>query len=371
MQTHDPNAFATQLSYKLASRSRHVCVLLGAGASRACGLPDLPTLTEKVLEQLSDPDRAAFQSEMGAGNIESGLSHLRRVAALLNDGQEFNGLTKARAKELDKLVCSKIAGELGLAKANLKPAQMLAAWAGRSRYSKPVEVFTVNYDLLMETAFEAQKVPYFDGFLGTLRANFHTDLVENNGEDRVPSFYVRLWKLHGSVNWLSIEGEGNVSRRIIRVGTELKEEEVAAIYPSDEKYEESRRVPFLVLHDRFRRSLNEPETLSIISGYSFGDSHLNELIYEAAGRRARSEFIVFMYEDIPASIAERAEHTPNLQVVSAKEAIIGGIRADWVVPQNQSSCWIDDSFALIDFRHLARYLGRISNDKDVEENERT
>lgn len=371
MQPHDPNNFATQLSYKLASRSRHVCVFLGAGASRACGLPDLITLTSRVLEQLEEADRLTFEAEMGVGNLESGLSRLRRVAALLNDDQELGGLTKVKAKELDKLICSKIAGELGLDNADLKPVQMLAAWAGRSRYSKPVEIFTVNYDLLMETAFEAEKVPYFDGFLGTLRANFHTDLVENVGEDRVPSFYVRLWKLHGSVNWLSLEGEGSPARRIVRVGTDIDDEAVAAIYPSDEKYEESRRVPFLVLQDRLRRSLNDSETLAIISGYSFGDSHLNELIFEAASRRERSEFIVFMYEDIPALIAERAEHTPNLQVLSAKEAIIGGVRADWVVPQHPASCWGDDGFALRDFRHLARYLGRISSDKDVEENERT
>lgn len=371
MPLHDPNSFATQLSYKLASRSRHVCVFLGAGASRACGLPDLSTLTDNVLQNLSANDRATFQAEIGTGNLESGLSRLRRVAALLNEGQELNGLTKIKAKELDKLVCRKIAGELGLESADLRPAQMLAAWAGRSRYVRPVEIFTVNYDLLMETAFEAQKVPYFDGFLGTMKANFHTELVENNGEDQVPNFFVRLWKLHGSVNWLSLEGESNTLRKIVRVGAKLQDEEVAAIYPSDEKYEESRRVPFLVLQDRFRRSLNEPETLAIISGYSFGDSHLNELIFDAASRRERSEFVVFVFDEIPDWLAERAEHTPNLQVLTAQEAIIGGVRANWAPPLAPVSSWIDDSFGLRDFRHLAQYLGRISKDKDMEEKDRT
>ena len=369
MDTHDPNNFATQLSYKLASRSRHVCVFLGAGASRACGLPDLSTLTAKVLENLSEEDRTTFQAEIGTGNLESGLSRLRRVAALLNDKQELNGLTKARAKLLDRVVCGKIAGELGLDGADLGPMKMLAAWAGRSRYAKPVEIFTVNYDLLMETAFESQKVPYFDGFLGTMRANFHTELVENSGEDQLPNFFVRLWKLHGSLNWLSLDSDGISSRQIVRVGARLEDKDVAAIYPSDEKYEESRRVPFLVLQDRFRRSLNEPETLAIISGYSFGDSHLNELIYEAAGRRERSEFVAFVFGEIPDALAEWAGHTPNLQVISAKEAIIGGIRAAWIAPANPVSVWSDDHLNLSDFRYLAQYLGRISKDKDLEDHE--
>jgi hypothetical protein len=52
--------------------------------------------------------------------------------------------------------------------------------------------------------------------------------------------------------------------------------------PSDAKYEESRRVPFVVLHDRLRRALQQPETLVIIAGYLFSDDDLNELIFDAA-----------------------------------------------------------------------------------------
>jgi hypothetical protein len=44
-----------------------------------------------------------------------------------------------------------------------------AAWAARTNYLTPLEVFTVNYDLLIEEAFEEFLVPYFDGFVGTLR----------------------------------------------------------------------------------------------------------------------------------------------------------------------------------------------------------
>ena len=46
MPGHDPVQFVNELSSKLASRSRHVCVFLGAGASRACGLPDMSQLEE-------------------------------------------------------------------------------------------------------------------------------------------------------------------------------------------------------------------------------------------------------------------------------------------------------------------------------------
>ena len=81
--------------------------------------------------------------------------------------------------------------------------------------------------------------------------------------------------------------------------------------------------------DRLRRALNEPETLMLLSGYAFGDEHLNELIFDAARRRPRSEFIAFCYSTIPETLAATAAVTPNLQVVSPTEAILGGLRAGW------------------------------------------
>src|SRR5438445_3684758 len=176
---------------------------------------------------------------------------------------------------------------------DLEPVQYFAAWAAQSAYHLPLEVFTVNYDLLLETALETWRVPYFDGFVGTIRARFHTELVEATpglDADFVPAFFVRLWKLHGSVNWAWQDGS-----EIVRLGQPVSEGRAAAIYPSDTKYEESRRVPFVVLQDRLRRALHQPETLLIVAGYSFGDAHLNELLFDAATRRERSEFVAFCY----------------------------------------------------------------------------
>jgi hypothetical protein len=234
----------------------------------------------------------------------------------------------------------------------------LAAWIARARYRLPIEIFTVNYDLLAERALEELHVPFFDGFMGTLRARFHTELVEAEpgvGPDSVPSFFVRFWKLHGSVNWLWHEGE------IRRIGSSAPTDLPAAIYPTETKYEESRRVPFVVLQDRFRRALNKPETLAVITGYSFSDQHLNELIFDAARRRERSEFVAFCYSDIPDILAEHAAITPNLQAISGTEAVIAGSRAFWKPPEDPKPIfWINNQLALRDFRHLAEYLARSS-----------
>ena len=233
----------------------------------------------------------------------------------------------------------------------------LAAWVARADYRLLVELFTVNYNVLIETALEQLRVPYFDGFVGSLRARFQTELVEaasGAGQDLVPRFFARLWKLHGSVNWAWEEG-----REIVRLGQPVTEGLAAAIYPSDTKYEESRRVPFVVLQDRLRRALQQPETLVLISGYRFGDDHLNEMIFAAAARHERSEFVAFCYSEIPDALAERAAVAPNIQAVTGDEAFLGGVRGAWKAPEDPPpDLWVDGKFGLRDFRHLGGYLAR-------------
>ena len=97
----------------------------------------------------------------------------------------------------------------------------------------------------------------------------------------------------------------------------------------------------------------------LISGYSFSDAHLNELIFDAATGRERSEFIAFVYSNIPDTLAERAEITPNLQVIGTREAIIGGIRSNWKEPEHElADVWSEGQFLLPDFKFLTRHLAR-------------
>lgn len=354
---HDPLRFASELSAKLATRSRHVCFLLGAGVARACGLPDVAQLQERVLEALAPNEKEALTAQLKGRNLEEALSRLRRIAALLTADQEIDGLTSLKSKALDALVCQAIVRALAIDAAELTPVCHLAAWIARAGYSSPVEIFTVNYDLLLETALERLRVPYFDGFVGNLRARFQTELVEaapDSHDQAVPPFFARLWKLHGSVNW-----SWQDDREILRLGQPVEQGRVAAIYPSDTKYEESRRVPFLVLQDRFRRALHQPETILLISGYSFSDAHLNEIIFDAATRRARSEIVAFCFSRIPDMLSARASTTPNLQIVGTQEAIIGGVRAEWKPIENDpAAIWENGKLSFCDFGKLAGYLAR-------------
>ena len=86
------------------------------------------------------------------------------------------------------------------------------------------------------------------------------------------------------------------------------------------------------------------------------------MLFDAARRRPRSELIAFCFSSIPEDLAERAATTPNLQAVGSTEAILGGVRADWLKPAADApvDVWADDTFALGDFANLASFLARSS-----------
>lgn len=365
MSTHNVQSFASSLSIKLATRSRHVNIFLGAGSSCAAGLPSVVELESAVLTKFTGDLRNQLQRQLKDRSLEQALSRIRRISALLGtDSGEVDGLNGSTASDLDRAVCRAIVEVLNAIEVNSGSAEMFASWLSQTGYRLPVEIFTVNYDLLIERALELLKVPYFDGFVGNLRGQFRTDLVEATPDSDIwiPSFVLRFWKLHGSVNWTWEDGP---QTNVVRLGQEVPDETPAAIFPSDEKYDDSRRVPFVVLQDRFRRALNHPESLTLVTGYSFGDEHLNEMFVEAAMQSPRSETIAFCFDDIPETIRAKARMFPNLQIVSPGVAIIGGIEGSWESNEAMpDDIWLNGQFCLGDFRHLASYLSRSSAIQD-------
>lgn len=347
---------------------RHICVFLGAGSSRPAGLPDMNGLSSAVSTTLREPDRATFEAMVGDHGLEGTLTRLRRIAALVEGDDEIQGVSGTQADRLDAAICSAIVSALSAIPANTRAADDFAAWIARANYSRPVEVFTVNYDLMIETALDKIGAPYFDGFIGMQRARFRSDLIEarETDENYIPAFFARVWKMHGSLNW-----EASATG-VVRLGSTVRAGRSAAIYPSDAKYHESRRMPFVVLQDRFRRALYENETLALVAGYSWGDEHLNEYLFDAASRRQRSEVIAFSHGELPVELVDFARRTPNLQLIGSTEAVIGGVRGRWQEPEDTqlpSDVWADQKLKLGDFASLASFLARASGASSPDQTE--
>ena len=92
MTVHDPKDFVSKLGSKLATRSRHVCLLLGAGVGKACGLPDVKDLEQTLLRALDDENRDFLSCQLENNNLEGALSRIRRIGALVSGGETVDGL---------------------------------------------------------------------------------------------------------------------------------------------------------------------------------------------------------------------------------------------------------------------------------------
>jgi hypothetical protein len=311
-------------------------------------------LQQGVSERLTGDNKVVFDHLSLTSNLEGVLSRLRVIAAALGASTDrIEKLSGEQAEALDQEICGHVKDLVTQPASSVLSHKQLAMWATGSRFERPLEIFTTNYDLLIENGFELIAAPYFDGFVGAFDARFRSDLVDDDIAEPTlvpPKGWTRIWKLHGSVSWVVGDRPTDILRVASKPGKPL------AIYPSLQKYEESRRVPFVAIADRLRRALALPETLVVTIGYSFGDQHLNEMIFNAAEAHARSETVALFYDSIPSEVDRRARELPNLTVLGASGAIIGGDFDTWDT-SNAPPAFVDGTRARIgDFRVIAEFL---------------
>ena len=92
-------------------------------------------------------------------------------------------------------------------------------------------------------------------------------------------------------------------------------------------------------------------------GYSFGDEHLNAMVFDAAERFPRNHFVCLFYDEAPEDLVNRAERRPNLTVAGKKAYVSGGIRAEFS-PEDGPILNVSDGANLLlgDFKHFAPFL---------------
>ncbi len=266
-------------------------------------------------------------------NIERILTEIRGLLQVVGKA-EFCGLGADDLKRLESCLCDHIVDVTSQALPhNETPYHKLAAWIGAIPRSEPVEIFTSNYDLLMEQALEETQVPFFDGFLGSCDAFFDPHAIDN---DSLPPRWARLWKLHGSINWYMHE-DGTVFRT-----SRTTDHDCRLIHPSHLKYEESRTMPYFAMIDRLRRFLTQPFSLLAICGYSFRDEHLNAAIVDALERNPTGvAFGILLGKlDTYENAVGLAQRTSNLVLLADDAGVVGRTGGSWVRDQpDDSELW--------------------------------
>ena len=330
-------------------RNPHTIFLLGAGASSCAGLPGVNELTELIHSQLHPKNRSTFEEISQAltangienPNIEEILSEIcYRLNSLVLSSHKKEGV-----QDTFDMICQCIHNTLKVDSPTDYHKEFVSRIVSRreaepAKKAPPVQIFTTNYDLLIELACEELHMVAINGFEGVFRRCwnpkcFDYDIGKATEHAQTPRFepssrHIRLYKLHGSLSWFEDKGifyETKPGPRSIR--------KPLIIYPSRLKYAQSIQPPFDWLLRRFGDAISKAQLLVCI-GYGFADEHLNQYIF--AGLNNGLSLIALSKEQIRA-LASKSNHH-RVSIITEESTIIDGNNQNEII-----DLWAFEKFA--------------------------
>lgn len=379
----------TQLSY-----SKNIGFFFGAGTSCALNIPNIEQLTEEIESKLEGDYKTNFtkiNEDLKTSiadrniNVEDILNHIRRIKEITGelDSKNYQGISGEVAKALDITICKFIYQIIAEkeSKADISQTKKFFAWLSMLNREFSKEIFTTNYDLIIEKSLEACQIPYFDGFVGSYEPFFWQESIDQFvGKNDLTQNWIRLWKIHGSLSWFWKFDPKTKAQRIIRKGNIDKietEKNELVVYPSKDKYDSSKKQPFIAYFDRLKNYLLRGELLFIFSGYSFSDQHINEVIFNCLRQNNRLTALVFFFQDSEVENLYKLTSTYlNLTVFGPTKAIVNGNLGEWeyskkdLKPNEKLDLYwneIKNQFKLGDFNELVNFLISSSGKKDAIE----
>lgn len=177
-------------------------------------------------------------------------------------------------------------------------------------------IFTSNYDLAFEYAFDNLGIKYIDGFSGFHHRYFKPETFNYDifypgsttaGKVQRIEKVVRYFKLHGSISWVSdgqrtpsnIYGIEEMPIELIKRKAEDKKDAFdygnLMIYPTAVKKSYTLDLPYSELFRHFAYCISQPQSVLFTVGYSFCDEHFNDIIYQALSNPSFTLIIVDFY----------------------------------------------------------------------------
>lgn len=173
----------------------------------------------------------------------------------------------------------------------------LMSFASRSGTRDRLNIFTTNYDRLIEAGAELAGLHLLDRFVGQLMPIFRSSRLDLDmhynppgirGEPRYLEGVARFAKLHGSIDW--VQAGDDIRRMGLPFGAESLAPYLRApgldkatshelmVYPNAAKDRESADYPYVELFRDFAAAVCRPNSTLVTYGYGFGDEHINRTI---------------------------------------------------------------------------------------------
>jgi SIR2-like domain len=297
-------------------QSEHLSLLAGSGLTHAVhhlaagsGATDMGAMTLTCHQDKINAaaEKSASVAGRANGNFEDQMrvaNELVRGLEVLQDAQA-DTLRQELRKGLQGFAESILKSEAGVARAESKKREQafntlvtfLMSFASRTGTRDRLNIFTTNYDRLLEAGAELAGLHLLDRFLGNLMPFFRSSRLDVDmhynppgirGEPRYLEGVARFIKLHGSVDWVQT---GKDIRRIgLPFGADKVDPYLKApglgeatayelmIYPNAAKDRETADYPYVELFRDLAAAVCRPNSTLVTYGYSFGDEHINRVV---------------------------------------------------------------------------------------------
>lgn len=344
-------------------QSEHLSLLAGSGLTHAVhylaaekGAANMGALTlsshQSEIDQASE--KAAEAAGREKGNLEDQLrvanELLRGLEILQKDGEAETLRTELRTG-MQSFAKSILGSEAGIATAEESKREQafntlvtfLTSFASRTGVRDRLNIFTTNYDRLIEAGAELAGLHLLDRFLGNIMPIFRSSRLDLDmhynppgirGEPRYLEGVARYTKLHGSVDWVQI---GKDIRRVgLPFGAESVEPYLQApglggltahqlmIYPNAAKDRETADYPYVELFRDLAAAVCRPNSTLVTYGYSFGDEHINRVIRDMLTVPS-THLVVISYDDPLGRILQTYQELGRPSQISL---LIGPVLAD-------------------------------------------
>jgi hypothetical protein len=305
-------------------QSEHLSLLVGSGLTTAiqydaCESADNGMGNGSAFTVFSDEiENAAKESAIRTGRKEANIEDRIRVAnevirglTVLQGNDDTLGISSnidTLRAELEK-VMEDFTNNISVIESSIAGAEpkkretafnklvlFLMSFASRTGTRDRLNIFTTNYDRLIEAGADVAGLRLIDRFVGALSPVFRSSRMDVDmhynppgirGEPRYLEGVARFTKLHGSLDWINVGddirkiglpfGAKSIKPFLDTAGIDADYSSLM-IYPNSAKDRETAEYPYVELFRDFAAALCRPNSTLVTYGYSFGDDHINRVI---------------------------------------------------------------------------------------------
>lgn len=298
------------------SRNNMPKLIVGTGLSIIYGVPGMTALTVELDNKINNSDNTELISmwkkhyeSIFLNGLEAGLSNITQGENILVD--EIRAITaKFILESEEKIHCSILQRDTGFSKL----LKYLSETVSVSK--KIIDIMTPNYDRIIEIICDKLGIGVITGFTGSLYCSFNKNILKKptdvyNCKD---SIWVRLFKPHGSINWLNEDGKIYLSNDYEVLNN--KSELIEIVTPGSSKYKVTMtNNTFRYMREDFNELLNNENNYSLlIYGYGFNDAHFDAALFESFQKN-----VLIISRDVKQEIIDKALGQKNITIFYHKD----------------------------------------------------